>query len=352
LHRRKLIVVASYVLTAVILFLFLFAKSLYTVSLLYALFSFVTTAVTTPLNLLVMETNPKNKWSTAFAWFSMVTSIGQTSGLVLSTVWSTFFVLNYLAVPLAVLSLAAAGLSVLMIKEPSVVFERQMIVHSEHSFSHRLRNFPFIFLRVPRLSDFKRVFRSLRYELTRNVPILYFSIFMFYLASGLFNTSVVPSMRANQIPSLSIFFVTTVVFVVQILSFEYAGPYVEKRSLLGSSVFGLAIRSVCYGLLGVISYFISGAWYVIPTAILYSVAGGYAYSIYYTASNTMVFNTLGDRSNGSHLSVYSALVAIATMVGSLISGFTSFYLGFGVTFLMAAICLGISIWLVSLLHET
>jgi MFS family permease len=351
-HRRKPIIIASYLATAAVLFLFLFAGTVYYVSFLYALFSFVTSAVTTPLNLLVMENSPKQKWSSAFAWFSMVTSIGQTGGLILGTAWSSFLLLSYLVIPLATLSLASAGLSVTMLKEPSLVFERQMMALNRHSFFERLRVIPYVFLRIPKLSDFKRVFRSLKYDLTRNVPVLYFSIFMFYIGSGLFNTSIVPALSANGIPNLPIFFVTTTVFVVQIIAFRYAGPYAEKKSLTGASIYGLAVRSAGYVLLGVSMYFVPGLWYIVPALILYPLAAGFAYSIYYTASNTMVFNTLGDRHSGSSLGVYSALVGIATMTGSLISGFTSFYLGFGVTFILAGMCLAGSIWLTSLLRES
>lgn len=59
----------------------------------------------------------------------------------------------------------------------------------------------------------------------------------------------------------------------------------------------------------------------------------------------------GDRHSGSSLGVYTAIVGVATMAGSLISGFTSFYLGFSVTFILAGICLAGSIWLMSLLRE-
>ncbi|HMK94614.1 MAG TPA: MFS transporter [Candidatus Limnocylindrales bacterium] len=351
-RRRKVLIVASYVATAMVLFLFLFAESLYLVTLLYALFSFVTTALTTPLNLLVMETSPKQKWATAFAWFSMVTSIGQTAGLILGTIWSSLFLLRYLVIPLGILSMASAGMSVVMIKEPQIVFERQIIIHNKHSFFERLQRIPIIFYRMPRLSDFKRMFRSLRYELTRSVPVLYFSIFMFYVASGLFNTSVIASMEAKQISNLPIFFVVTVVNIAQILSFKYAGSYVEKNTLVNSSISGLTLRGVSYALLGVSFYFVSGFWYALPTLVFYSLAGGLAFSIYYTASNTMVFNTLGDKSGGSTLGVYSALVGIASMAGSLVSGFTSFYLGYGITFLLASLCLAVSVGLVLLLRGT
>ena len=350
-HRRKPIIVASYLVTAAILVSFLFANTGYLVSLLYAVFSFVTSASTTPLNLLIMETERKQKLATAFARFSMVTSIGQTVGLILSVGWGLVFSLNYLVVPLATLSLISAALSVVMIKEPSVVFERQAIALSKPSFFYRILAIPVFFLRVPRLNDFKRVFRNIKYELTRQVPILYFSIFMFYLASGIFNTSIVPSLQANNVSSFLIFLVTTVAMVVQIISFKYAGPYTERKLPVKAAVGGLVLRSVGYGFLGVSLYMISGVWFLAPVLIFYPIAAGIAYSVYYTASNTIVFNTLGKSRQGSSLGVYSALVGIATMAGSLVSGFTSFFLGFSTTFIIAAACLGFSAWLASLLQH-
>ncbi|MCW4046988.1 MAG: MFS transporter [Candidatus Bathyarchaeota archaeon] len=351
-HRRKTMIVASYLTTAAILVSFLFATTGYLVSLLYAAFSFVTTASATPLNLLIMETERKQKWATAFARFSMVTSIGQTVGLVISVGWGAFFPLQYLVIPLAILSIISAALSVLMIKEPSVVFERQAIALNKPSFFHRILAIPFFFLRIPRLNDFKRVFRDIKYELTRQIPILYFSIFMFYLASGIFNTSIVPSLQANNVSSFLIFLVTTVTMVVQIVSFKYAGPYTEKKSPVKAAIGGLVLRSLGYGFLGVSLYIVTGVLFLAPVLIFYPLAAGFAYAVYYTASNTMIFHSLHEGRQGSSLGVYSALVGIATMLGSLISGFTSFFLGYSITFIIAAMLLAVSAWLASLLSHS
>ena len=42
---------------------------------------------------------------------------------------------------------------------------------------------------------------------------------------------------------------------------------------------------------------------------------------------------------GSRLGVYSALVGVATMIGSFVSGYVSFYFGYFATFVLAAIFL-------------
>ena len=346
-HKRKPIIIVSYVATAGVFVLFFVARTFYSISLLYALFAFATAASTTPLNLLIMETERKQKWASAFARLSMVASIGNTVGLVLCLAWSVVFPLIYIVLALAILSLISAGLSVIMIDEPNVIFERRTIALTKPSFFQRLQANPYFFLRIPRLNDFKRVFRALKYELTRHVPLLYLSIFAFYLGSGIFNTSIVPSMQAHHASNLLIFLVTTVGMVVQVVSFRFAGPYTEKKSPVKATVASLILRSACYGLMGVSVYLVAGIWFLAPVLIFYPLAAGLAYSIYYTASNIMVFNALGRTNQGSSLGVYSALVAIATMVGSLVSGFSSFYLGFYTTFITAAVCLAVSAWLIS-----
>jgi len=295
-----------------------------------------------------METEDKPKWASAFAKFSLITSVGQTLGLLLGMVLSLYFPIAYVVIPLAISSLIAAGLAAVMIKEPPIVFERQIMVMQKPSFFVRLRYLPYIFLRVPTRFDFKRVFRNLPHELLRSTPLLYLSTVAFFLSAGIFNASLVPALDAYGLSNLIIFSVIMLGMVIQIIAFKYAGPYTERKSPLKSATGGLLLRAAAYGMLGVSAYFLTGAWFLFFVLIFYPLAAGIAYSIYYTASNTLVFNSLSPKRNGSHLGVYSALVGGATMVGSFVSGFLSFYGGFYVTFIISAACLVVSAWLLSL----
>ena len=350
-HRRRLLIVFSFLVTTLILVLFLFVRTVYWVSFLYALFSFATTASTTPLNLLVMETERKSKWASAFAKFSTFSSVGQTIGLLLGMLWSFYVPLEYFVVPLAVSSLISAILAAFLVKEPEMVFERQALTMNKQSFFHRLYNSPFLFLKIPDLNDFKRFSKSLRCVLTRHTPLLYLAIFLFFLSSGIFNTSLVPALEASSISSLLIFSVIMLGMIVQMISFRFAGPYTERKSPIKAAIWGIILRIVGYGTLAAFAYLFTGWWFLIPVLIFYPVSAGIAYSIIYTASNTMVFNTLNARRNGSNLGVYSALVGAAIMIGSFVSGFLSLYLGFYFTFLVSAVCLVFSAWLMSLMQD-
>ena len=348
-HRRKAIVVASYLAVTGTLVLYLFARTIYAVDALYAIFSLVSSAAATPLNLLIMETQPKPRWTLSFARFQVASAVGVTIGLLLGVGWTNFQPLDMIVAPLAALSFISAVLAVAWITEPAFVFEHEMIAMVRRSFFDRLLALPMIFLRIPRIFDFRRLFKGLRYELTRETQLLYLSIFAFYAASGIFNTSLVPALNAANLSQSQIFLVSLTAMSVQTISFHYAAPYIERRSLKQAAIAGLTLRFLSYASIGIAAYLVTGLLYLGANLFFYTLGSGVAFAVYYAASNVMIFNTLGHSNQGSALGVYSALVGIATTIGSFVSGFTSFYFGYHVTFILAALGLVAAATLTSLL---
>jgi len=351
-QSRKTIIVWSCVAVAGNLITLPLAKTVTEVAAVYAVFSIVSTAAATPTNLLIMETQPKSRWAWAFARFSMISSIGTNLGYLLGIAWAGVLPVSLLVVPLASLSLASAILSVAMIKNPAISFEEDLIALQKRSLQQALLAIPLLFLRLPGVVDFKSVFKGLRSTLTSQLPLLYLSIFAFYAASGLFNTSLVPSLSSAGMSASVIFLVSMVATAAQTISYYFAGPYVEKRDLRKSAVAGLLLRMSCYAGIGLLAGFAGELTFLGGVLVLYPLAGGLAFAIYYTASNTMIFNTLGAKNQGSRLGVYSALVGVATTAGSLASGYVSFYLGFLATFVLAATCLAVSAALVPAVSGT
>jgi MFS family permease len=345
-HKRRVIVATSYSMMAVLLGSFYFVRSTAGTILMYALFSFASAAAATPLNLLIMETEKKSKWAPTFARLSMMSSIGNVGGLVLSTVWVEALPLLLLSIPLSAFSLTSAALAVLTISEPTFVLERGVIAARKPSFFQRLLAFPMLFITIPRVSDFRRVFRGLRFGLTSYVPLFYISTVLFYLSSGLFNTSFVPAMSFLGISEGGVFAVILSGALVQSLAFQFAAGYIGEKSLVSTSVQGLLVRGACYAAIGVGSFFISGSLFFFSVLVLYPVAAGLAFAFYYTSSNTMMFNTVR-RSPGSSLGVYSAVVGMASTAGSLVSGVISLYSGFYATFILAGMLLFGAIFVVS-----
>ncbi len=347
IHRRRLLIAASYAAMAVIMVSFYLDRTTGGTILTYSLFSFVSAASATPLNLLIMETEKKDRWPGTFARLSMMSSVGNVGGLLIGAVWASGLPLLELSVPLSAFSLASAVLSVVTIREPPFVLEPETVVLRKPSFFHRLLALPLFFLSVPKASDFRRVFRGLRYGLTSYVPLFYISTVLFYLSSGLFNTSFAPAMKAFGVPEGGIFGVILAGMAVQTLAFQHAGKYVENRSLVITSVQGLLLRGLGYGGIGVAALLVTTPLFAAPALVLYPLAAGIAFSVYYTSSNTMMFNTVQRKNPGAALGVYSAFVGLAATAGSLASGFISVYSGFYVTFTAASILLYAAVFVVS-----
>ena len=350
-QTRKSLVVWSYILIAGILFSFVFVRTVYGIILVYSAFSFLSSAFATPLNLLIMETQPKASWASAFARFSMISSVGTTLGMLIGVGWGDFLPLNLLVIVLGALSLVSAGLSVQMIKEPVTVFERSMIVMISQSFYQMLLALPLLFLKIPKVMDFRRVFRSVKFGLTREPALIYLSIGAFYFASGLFNTSLVPSLFAARVSNSQVFAVSLVGMIVQTLSFNYLGKRIRETVIRRTAVQGLLLRAFSYAGFAIAVLYLAGLRYLGAALFFYPLGAGIAYAYYYAASNVMVFNTLGRTNQGSSLGVYSAVVGMATMVGSFISGLISFYVGYYATFIAAALWLGLAASLTSAIGE-
>ena len=353
LHKRKALIALSYALMAVALVSFFFDRTTAGTISRYSVVSFVSVASATPLNLLIMETEHKSRWAGAFAKLSMVSSVGNVAGLLLSTVWADVFPdgLVLLFVPMGALAVASSALSLATIAEPAFVLERETVALRKPSFISRLRANPVFFIGVPSGADFRRGFRGLRSNLTSFVPLFYISTILFYLSSGLFNTSFVPAMHYFSMPDQEVFAVILAGMVVQTLAFQAAGSFIGKRSLVASSVQGLLLRGWSYLAIGAAALLLPGLLFVVPALFFYPLAGGIAFAIYYTSANTMMFNTVQGKRAGVALGVYSAVVGIAAMSGSLASGFISVYLGYYTTFVAAGVLLFAAVGVVARLPK-
>lgn len=354
LHKRRALIALSYGLMAIALVSFFFDRTTAGTISRYSIISFVSVASATPLNLLIMETEQKSKWSSAFAKLSMVSSVGNVGGLLLSTFWTDLFPNNLilLFVPMGALAVVSSALALVTITESAYNFERETVAFRKPSLFSRLRANPVFFIGVPSASDFKRTFRGLRSSLTSYVPLFYISTILFYLSSGLFNTSFVPAMHNFSMPDQEVFAVILAGTVVQTLAFQATGNFVGSRSLITSSVQGLLLRGWSYFAIGVLALVLGGPLFIVPTLLFYPLAGGIAYAIYYTSSNTMMFNTVQGKSAGAALGVYSAVVGIAAMSGSFVSGFISVYLGYYATFILAGVLLFAAVGVVARLPKS
>ena len=71
--------------------------------------------------------------------------------------------------------------------------------------------------------------------------------------------------------------------------------------------------------------------------VVYSMTAGLAYAVFYIASSTVLFETIGTEKRGRKLGLYSSIIGLSYLFGSLFAGYASYYIGYGFSFVISGI---------------
>ncbi|MDA4122461.1 MAG: MFS transporter [Thaumarchaeota archaeon] len=351
LKRRKPIIALSFAALAGFFALFLLANTVDEVLLIFTVYSFVNSAPSTPINLLILETQEKAKWATAYADYQALAAAGQVLGLLASAIWSAYLPVRLIVLLLSACSVLAAVIAAKLISEPPFLFEGTALGRHYLSILQRFLTQPSGFLRTPQAFHVRGFFRSLRADFSGYLRILYGSILVFYLATGL--TAVFVALLSVKGVSDSLIFVSSTINVaVTAPVFRYVGLRLKKKNWVRDSVIALSARAVAYGSIGVAAYFLSGMTFFIVATVLFVIGSGISSPVYYTISQAMVYDTLGVASQGSDLGIYTALTGLSGTFGALFSGYITIYAGYDTTFILSGAGMALTALIILRLRST
>jgi MFS family permease len=137
-HYKRFILL-SFLASAVLLYLFSLATSLYMLILLYAVMSFLHVAHEPPKNVLIAEMYSREDWERSFAFYEGFTEVGWLIGLILGFLTSVYGVSQALTLLLcSVLNLTAFGSSLILVADPLFIFERKLVgIERSTDFAYR-----------------------------------------------------------------------------------------------------------------------------------------------------------------------------------------------------------------------
>src|SRR3990172_318983 len=132
-RRYKRYILLSFFSSAIILFLFTlpFSQNIAMFILLYVVMSVLHVAHEAPKNVLIAEHYSREEWEHSFSFYEGLTEIGWFLGLVLGFAFAYIFSLNvvasYTLYLCSALSLVAFLLSIFLIADPLMIFERRLV---------------------------------------------------------------------------------------------------------------------------------------------------------------------------------------------------------------------------------
>jgi len=338
---RKKQILISFLTVGISLLLISYVKSIESIELIYSLLAFLSSASATPISLLIMSTVRKDLWTPAYAKLNYLSSIGYLIGLVSSSILAFYFKINEILLIMGFLVLISFGLSLYFLPKPELHIERTALLHNLESFLIRLKQIPTIFIHLPSKHSFK-IFSLSRLKSLPSayVPLLYIGMFLFYIASGIFNTEYPAGLKTGGLSNSLVLMIFSIGMVFQIISYYISPKIINRFGKAKSSWMSLLLRGSSYFMIGLLTVLIANKISLILTGVIfYPLAAGIAFSIFYTSTSIMIFEIARSGKEGSTLGVYSTLTGIATTFGSFISGYMARYMGFGLTYIVAALIL-------------
>ncbi len=334
--KRKLIILLSVLLQFFGYIIMIFIKNILAITVSYTIFSLGFSFAIPVIGLLLTETLPKNQWGRGNSISFIYMVIGYIVGMIPTILMLLLEPFAYsLYIPIIFLMISAL-FALKFIKDPEITFERRSEVKNFNAFIHRILKLPVITLRAPTLNDFKLIRKAFNSTFSRDLPIIMVSATIFFFATNLFFTSYTPYLASNQIPYWMILVANT--YILLINSVGIIQPI--KRRAEGADVRYvvdmLFVRTI--GALGasIAATYLFGISAFFSTFIIFTILG-IAYTPIYIGISSLLYYNLPSTNQGATLGVYSSLTNLALFFGSILSGIISFYVGYSLTYFVAAI---------------
>ena len=326
----KVFILLSFLSSAVILFLMTlpFAQSIFPFVILYVIMQMLHVAHEAPKNVLIAEHYSRDDWEKSYGFYEGLTEVGFIVGLAIGLIafassLSIATLSTYTLYLCAGLSLVAFVLSILLVADPLIIFERRL-VSIEKRIDYTYRGVE----SSTRLMDGLRLNGSLRKDSFLGFAL---GIVMFSLATSLFFTPLPIFLKH------SLGFPTSMVYVFYILTSvgATAGYFLMSRRARSINIkkqmprFVLIRSLLIFMLIGAIQFAFS------PTLVtgIILVFIGFAYAMYYIMMLSLSMEVIPQGKSG----FFDGLVGLGAGVGSFFGPFLAEHLTYLPTFLIAAV---------------
>jgi len=321
-RRYKPYILLSFISIAILLYLFTLTTSVSLFIILYAVMSAFHVAHESPKNVLIAEHYSREEWEKSYAFYEGFTEIGWLLGLLLGFLVSVFsFNSNSILLLCSGLNLTAFILSILLVADPLLIFERRLV-----SIEKTIDRTSQRVWAASKVLDGLPLREKLRGESFRAFGA---GLLLFSLASSIFFTPL-PIFFSQQLALPA-----SMVFMVYMLN---SGGAVAGYFLAGKSARAeektrvrriVLFRGILAFLLVALVHF---AVYPTVAAAAILILMGFAYALYYVFTLSLSMELMPAGRTG----LFDALVSIGGACGSFIGPFLAQMFGFLPQFLIAS----------------
>lgn len=350
LHRRRFFFALSFSTCAVV---FVAMFLLPNIALLFVLVSLlsVSIAASGPISgLLVMETAEKRYWYNLFGRLYFIANAGSAAGLLVGLVWPGSIPVGDLLLFCAGTSIASVVVTFLFVKDPAVSFEVASLVPAQSSrlarsytsVAGRLQLVVTAPLRSLSRDGMRRIYRALRFGIAQARALLFFSSLFYMVAYAVINMSYVAFLSSRGISDSWVFGIIFSNMVLQLVGFALVSKLASRLSGTRLGLYSIVLTALTYLLVGISAIFLTGTTLLISNLIFFSLSGT-GFALWTASTSLALYSDLGTHGQAAVISSYNALVGLGTVIGSVVSGLISFYVGYSTTFVLSSAILLVSL---------
>ena len=338
-RRYKIYILLSFISGAIILFAFTLTTSVLLFVVLYVVMQMLHVAHESPKNVLISEHFSRDQWEKSFAGYEGLTEVGWFIGLGLGLVATVYSLSStYTLYLCAGLNFAAFVLSIFLVADPLMIFERRLVGIE--------RRIDFTYRGVENASRWMDGDSSAGIIKQESFLVFGLALTCFMLASSVLFTPL-PIFFEVQLK-----FSQTMVFLVYMIN--SVGSMIGYFTASRRSVYSNAktnMRRIVFFRTTLVFLLVAVAELALAPAILSGlilISLGFAYAVYYILTLALSMELLPP----GHNAVFDVMVGLGAASGSFIGPYLAGTIGYISTFAVAGGIFGLALVLIMYLYST
>jgi len=323
-RRYRIYILLSFSAMAILLYLFSLTSVITILIALYVAMAVFHVAHEAPKNVLISEHYSRVEWERSFASYEALTELGGLSGLLLGFILSAYGFSGVSLIFLcSLLNLIAFVLSLFLVRDPLLVFERKLVaIERAVDFAHRGLSF------VSKVLDEMRIKENLRNE---NVSLFCAGLLLFSLATSMLFTPLPVFFKGLGMSQSLVFGVFVFNMFGSFLGYVLAGGRAQQLDEMNVVKRANLVRGVLSLLL--ISTVV---WFSVFTLSLAAVAlmvMGVAYGFFLISTLSVSMELIPEGKAG----LFNALVGLGGALGCFLGTYMAENYGFAILFLVVSL---------------
>ena len=332
IKKNKLIILISIIGTIPILLILYFIAFIPSIEASYGVYSFIATAASPAINILIMKRNRKLSLPKYFSEYSILSILGGFIALIPGIVLDRQNIADYL-IMLLVLNVIALILAIKLIdKDRDHSTKQSKKVKQSFSLLNALSTTPHI---LTGYSLIERIRKAIKVRRVKNVYLLLLTMALFDAGLALFNTSYIPFLNDRGVNFAGIFIINIANYIGQLVVYTLFMYFTKRFNLAAYYETSTLLRGLSY-LLAFVPFIFTSFLFFYTNIVAY-LFSGVAYAMFNVASSVMMYNQIGKLSRGHYIGIWFSILSLSTVVSSFFSGVLSQSFNYYLTFSIAII---------------